>query len=270
MSAKAVTGNEGTAREAVLRAMQEAAECVSGKKGAPKGPQGTQGIVILPNDMSWSPPKEKKKNKKDEDDDDDEGSGTSSLAPRNLSYSSNRAKVPKGPAKRKKAACPPPDRDDEEEEGEIHEDEDDDDDDDSGSGHSYTGIEIAIDHVNLYDWLLKWTKEYGIPGITPIGVFSTLCLDGTMDEWLAGVEEAEVPNAWADVGWEGMPPGELVCVFTYITILLTLGDLAVETGTYSDTESERDVLVLSPNHDSSLRNKRVLAFRGGRLARVWR
>ena len=125
MSAKAVTGNEGTAREAVLRAMQEAAECVSGKKGAPKGPQGTQGIVILPNDMSWSPPKEKKKNKKDEDDDDD---------------------------------------------------------DESGSGHSYTGIEIAIDHANLYDWLLEWTKEYGIPGITLGGVFNTLCLDGTMDE----------------------------------------------------------------------------------------
>ena len=76
MSAKTVTDKEGTAREAVLRAMQEAAECVSGKKGAPKGPQGTQGIVILPNDLSWSPPKEKKKDKRDEDDDDDEGSET--------------------------------------------------------------------------------------------------------------------------------------------------------------------------------------------------
>ena len=54
MSAKAVTDKEGTAREAVLRAMlQEAAEYVSGKKGALRGPQGTQGIVILPNDMSW-------------------------------------------------------------------------------------------------------------------------------------------------------------------------------------------------------------------------
>jgi len=43
MSAKAVTEKEGTAREAVLRAiMQEAAECVSGGKGAPKGPNGTQ------------------------------------------------------------------------------------------------------------------------------------------------------------------------------------------------------------------------------------
>ena len=30
--------------------------------------------MILPNDMSWSPPKENKKNKKDDDDDDDEGS----------------------------------------------------------------------------------------------------------------------------------------------------------------------------------------------------
>ena len=94
----------GMVREAVLRAMQEAAECVSGKKGVPKGPQGAQGIVILPNDLSWSPPKEKKKNKKDEDDDGDEASDTSSLEPRNLSYSSNRAKVPKSPAKHKKAA----------------------------------------------------------------------------------------------------------------------------------------------------------------------
>ena len=66
--------------------------------------QGTQGIVVLSNAMSWSPPKEKKKNKKDEDDDDDERSETPSLAPRNLSYSSNRAKVPNSPAKRQKAA----------------------------------------------------------------------------------------------------------------------------------------------------------------------
>ena len=95
---------DGTAREAVLRAVREAAECVSGKKGAPRGPQGTHGILILPNDLSWSPPKEKKKNKKDENDDEDEGSDTSSLAPRNLSYSTNRAKVPKSPAKRKPAA----------------------------------------------------------------------------------------------------------------------------------------------------------------------
>ena len=106
MSAKAVIDKEGTAREAVLREMQEAAECVSGKKGAPRGPQGTHGIMILPNDLSRSPPKEKKKNKKNEDDDDNEGSETSALAPRSLSYSSNRARVPKSPAKRKKAAWP--------------------------------------------------------------------------------------------------------------------------------------------------------------------
>ena len=61
----------------------------------------------------------------------------------------------------------------EDEEGEIHGDEHDDDDGDSGSRHSYDGIEIAIDHANLYDWLLKWTKEYGIPGVTPLGVFNT-------------------------------------------------------------------------------------------------
>ena len=52
MSAKTVTDNEGAAREAVLRAMQEAAESAAGKRGVPKGPQGTKGIVILPNDTS--------------------------------------------------------------------------------------------------------------------------------------------------------------------------------------------------------------------------
>ena len=55
MSAKAVADQEGAAREAALRAMQEAsAEGVSGKKGAStsRGPQGTKGVVVLPNDMS--------------------------------------------------------------------------------------------------------------------------------------------------------------------------------------------------------------------------
>ena len=37
MSAKTVTEDEGTGREAVLRAMQEAAECAAGKNGVPKG-----------------------------------------------------------------------------------------------------------------------------------------------------------------------------------------------------------------------------------------
>ena len=195
MGAKTVTDTEGTAREAVLRAMQEAAESASGKKGVPKGPQGTRGVVMLPNDTSWSSPDDKKKKKKWEDDDDeDEGSETSSIHPRNLSYSSQSARALKSPGKRKKkAAWPPRGEDEEEEEGEIHEDDDEDDDDDSGSRHSYEGIEIAIDHVNLYEWLHKWTKEYGIPAVTPLGVFNTLCLDGTLDEWLTGLEEANVP-----------------------------------------------------------------------------
>ena len=215
-----------------------------GKEGCSEGGAGdtrdcgtAEWLVMVSSD------KEKKKNKEDEDGDDDEGSEAPSLAPRNLSYSSNRAKLLKSPAKCKKAPggggarCPPDGSDDDEEEGEIHEDEHDDDD-ESGSGHSYTGIEIAIDHAKLYDWLLSWTKEHDIPGITPMGVFNTLCLDGTMDEWLTGVEEAAMPNAWADVGWAGMSPGELVCVFTYITILLTLGDLAVETGILTQSQSE--------------------------------
>ena len=42
MSAKTVTEEEGTGREAVLRAMQEAAECAAGKNGVPKGYKGTK------------------------------------------------------------------------------------------------------------------------------------------------------------------------------------------------------------------------------------
>ena len=44
--------------------------------------------------------------------------------------------------------------------------------------------------------------------MTPLGVFNTLCLDDTLDEWLMGIEKANVPNAWADDGWAGMSPGE--------------------------------------------------------------
>ena len=103
MSAKAVTDNEGAAREAVLRAMQEAAESASGKNGVPKGPKGTRGIVMLSNDVSWTSPDDKKKKKKwDEDDDEDEGSEAPSIHPRNLSYSSQSARALKSPAKRKK------------------------------------------------------------------------------------------------------------------------------------------------------------------------
>ena len=194
MSAKTVTEDEGTSREAVLRAMQEAAECVSGKNGVPKGYKGTKGIVILSNDVSYTDPEDaKKKKKEDEDEDDDEGSETSSLRPRNLSYSSQSERGPKSPAKRKKkAAWPPRGGDDEEEEEEIHEEDEYGDDDDSGSHHSYEGLGIAIDHAKLYEWLLKWTKEHGLPAVTPMGVFNTLCLDGTMDEWLTDIEEVNV------------------------------------------------------------------------------
>ena len=103
MSAKTVTGDEGTAREAVLRAMQEAAESAAGKNGVPKGPKGTRGIVMLSNDVSWTSPDDgKKKKKKWDDDDEDEGSESSSLHPRNLSYSSKSERALKSPAKRKK------------------------------------------------------------------------------------------------------------------------------------------------------------------------
>ena len=71
-----------------------------------------------------------------------------------------------------------------------------------------------------------------------MGVFNTLCLDGTMDEWLTDIEEANVPHAWADDGWFGMSPHELACVFTYLTILLTLGDLTVESGILTSSQGE--------------------------------
>ena len=49
-----------------------------------------------------------------------------------------------------------------------------------------------------------------------MGVFNTLCLDGTLDEWPTGAEDAGMPDVWADGGWAGISPGELVCVFTYL------------------------------------------------------
>ena len=64
MSAKTVTEDEGTGREAVLRAMQEAAESAAGKNGVPEGYKGTKGIVMLSNDASWTDPEDTKKKKK--------------------------------------------------------------------------------------------------------------------------------------------------------------------------------------------------------------
>ena len=83
MSAKTVTGDEETAREAVLRAMQEAAESASGKNGVPKGPKGTRGIVMLSNDESWTSPDDKRKKNKWDGDDDEE-------SPRELEIASQR------------------------------------------------------------------------------------------------------------------------------------------------------------------------------------
>ena len=57
MSAKTVTEEEGTGREAVLRAMQEAAECVSGKNGGvPKGyKRAHMGRKLFPTPTFWRP-----------------------------------------------------------------------------------------------------------------------------------------------------------------------------------------------------------------------
>ena len=61
MSAKTVT-DTGNGRDAVLRAMQEAAENASGGNGgALKGPPGTRGIVVLSNDTSYIPEDKHKK-----------------------------------------------------------------------------------------------------------------------------------------------------------------------------------------------------------------
>jgi len=221
--------------------MQEAAEQVAGKNGVPKGPKGTKGIVMLSTDVSWtSPDDDKKNNKKWDGDDDDEGSESSALNPRNLSFSSRSERAMKSPAKRKKkrSAWPPSGEEDEEEEEEIQDEVDDDDDDEDSVRTPYEGIEISINHVNLYEWLQKWTTEYGLPAVTPMGVFNTLCLDDTMDEWLTDIEEVNAPNAWAEDGWLGTSPIELLYVFTYLTILLTIGDLTVESGILTSSQGE--------------------------------
>ena len=198
MSAKTVT-DKGNGRDAVLRAMQEAAENASGgSSGSLKGPRGTKGIVVLSNDTSYIPedkPNKKKYGGGGSVETSDEGSETSVLQPRNLSYSSQSQRALKSPAKRKKRgrAWPPNGEDDEEEEG-GGDDEDEDDEDDSGSRHSEDGIDVAIDYVLLFEWVTKWTDEHGLPGVSPLGVFNTLCLDGTMDEWLTGLTEANVPT----------------------------------------------------------------------------
>ena len=157
----------------------------------------------------------------------------SSLEPRNISFGSNRARTPKSPAKRSKATpgtgrggarWPPDGIDDDEENGDANDDDErtegdgDERTEASGAG-SYGELDIAIDHVKLYDWLLSWTSEYGIPGITPTAVFSTLCLGGTLGEWLTGIEDAEMPSAWADGGLAGMSPEELQKVWREINML---------------------------------------------------
>ena len=132
MSAKTVT-DKGNGRDAVLRAMQEAAENASGgSNGAPKGPRGTKGIVVLSNDTSYIPDDKPKKKYGGGGsvETSDEGSEISVLQPRNLSYSSQSARALKSPAKRKKKAKWPPNGDEEEDERAPGDDDDEDDDDD--------------------------------------------------------------------------------------------------------------------------------------------
>ena len=134
--------------------------------------------------------KTRKNNKKDEDDDEDERSEMSPLEPRNISFGSNRARTPMRPAKRSKATpgtgrggvrWPPGDSDGGAEDDGANDDDERTEDDgderteDSGAG-SYGELDIAIDIVKRYGWLLSWTSEYSILRITPTAVFNTLCL----------------------------------------------------------------------------------------------
>ena len=92
MSAKTVTDGDATAREAVLLAMQMAAEQVEGKKGVTKGPKGTKGIVVLSKGDAGSSPKDKKKpSGSDAEDEEDERSESSSVKPRHFSFSGGGA-----------------------------------------------------------------------------------------------------------------------------------------------------------------------------------
>ena len=154
MSAKTVT-DTGNGRDAVLRAMQEAAENASGgSSGSLKGPRGTKGIVVLSNDTSYIPedkPNKKKYGGGGSVETSDEGSETSVLQPRNLSYSSQSARALKSPAKRKKKGTWPPNgEDDEEEEGDgDDEDEDDDDDDDDDDDRGFS-INYALRDISAF------------------------------------------------------------------------------------------------------------------------
>ena len=52
--------------------------------------------------------------------------------------------------------------------------------------------------------------------VLSMGVFNTLCLDGTMDEWLTGVDEVEVPKrgGWCGLGRD-VPGRAGVCVYVH-------------------------------------------------------
>jgi len=141
---------------------------------------------MLSTDVSWtSPEDDKKKKKKWDEDDEDEGSESSSLHPRNISFSSKNDRAIKSPAKRKKKREAWPTRgEDEDDEEEIHGEVDEEDDDEDSVQSQYEGIEISINHVNLYEWLQKWTKEYGLPAVTPMGFFSTPY--ALMAPWMSG------------------------------------------------------------------------------------
>ena len=53
-----------------------------------------------------------------------------------------------------------------------------------------------------------------------------------------GHRRGERTERVAEDGWYGTPPHELLYVFTYLTILLTIGDLTVESGILTSSQGE--------------------------------
>ena len=143
------------------------------------------------------PPDDKKKKKKWDDDDEDEGSEVLSIRPRNLSYSLQSARALKSPAKRKKKpAWPPRGEDDEEEEGKDNGDEDDDDD-DTGSRHT-RGTKCPSIMPTSMNGSTNGPRSMASRRLLPSWECSApdaSMAHGAMDEWLTGIEDANVPHA---------------------------------------------------------------------------
>ena len=211
--------------------------------GFQPGPMGVEGIVLLSQEDEES---EKSESGKGKGGDDDKSSVHSYVRPKALNFSPK--KVLKSPARAKgtkkkatyggggaaAAAWPRQgDSDDEEQEEPDYEEEE-----ENEEGEPSEEPTIRMDHLKLYDWLNHWVSENGAPSLTPVAAFNMLTLDDTIDGWLTGVEEeVNVPRDWHQNGWLTTEPKELLCVFVYLTLMLTIADIAVESGKLT-TEAE--------------------------------